>query len=510
MKNCKLILLVFLLTLVPLVACAKNDPLKLATVERENVAQIEAILEKGINIERSTGDRIKVWVADEEFDWLLEQGWEAVWVPEENYRIPWEPRPKGPKTITTPLNFYPTHEEIGLDLAELETNFPNLCRVESIGTSVQGRELWFIKISDNPDVEEDEPEFKYISTMHGNETTGMPMLMNLIHLLLEDYGTDPRITSLVDETEIWIMPLMNPDGYSRPFPVRHNANNRDLNRDFPDRNFNPVNTPAGRQPETQAIMAFGAAHSSVMSANFHGGALVMNYPWDSATGVQCETSPPGPVQPSWITPDDEVFVANSLAYSTPNIPMFNGSFSQGISNGIDWYSICGGMQDWNYQWLGCMEITIEISNTKNPSPTTLLGFWGDNEESILAYMEQVHIGVRGVITDANTSDPLAATIRVAGRDQDNFTDPDVGDYHRLLLPGTYDLAFEADGYVGQIMAGVVVTASAATRLDVQLQPIPTPTSTITLTATSSPTSTATPTITETPTPTRPSSIIRVR
>src|SRR5206468_1559985 len=111
----------------------------------------------------------------------------------------------------------------------------------------------------------------------------------------------------------------------------------------------------------------------------------------------------------------------------------------------------------------------------------------DNRDSMLNYMEGANWGVRGLVTNANTGAPLNAKITLIGpppnptpdphhpNTQSVFTDPAVGDYHRMLLPGTYTLKFEAAGYVTQTISNVVVTSrttdpTATLRLNVQLAP----------------------------------------
>ena len=88
-----------------------------------------------------------------------------------------------------------------------------------------------MKISDNVTVAEDEPEFRYISSLDGNEVVGKEMCMYLINYLVDNYGTDPVVTDLVNSEEIWIMPSANPDGTANA--SRYNANGFDLNRSFP-------------------------------------------------------------------------------------------------------------------------------------------------------------------------------------------------------------------------------------------------------------------------------------
>ncbi|MFQ5430496.1 MAG: M14 family zinc carboxypeptidase [Phycisphaerae bacterium] len=358
------------------------------------------------------------------------------------------------------------YADIGPTLLSYETSYPGLCKRYDLGPTTQGRTIWAIRISDNVLVEEDEPEFKYVATMHGDEILGATLCMKLIDDLLLQYGTDPQITSLVDSVEIWIVPLMNPDGYDRSPRTRYNAGGVDLNRDFPDNLTSPNNTTAGRAPETAAIMNWSFGRSFTLSANFHGGALVANYPYDgrpdgsSGSGLYVAC------------PDDDVFRSISEAYSQLNLPMYNNpSFPpNGTTNGADWYAIYGGMQDWNYRYMGCNGVTIEVSNTKEPPASQIPAFWSDNRDAMLAYVEQSLIGVRGIVTDSGSGLPLAATVTVAGRDHTVYTDPDVGDYHRMLLPGTYDLTFAAAGHDTRTVMNVAVNPGPATRLDVALDP----------------------------------------
>ena len=359
-----------------------------------------------------------------------------------------------------PLDEYHSFEELTATMLQFQQDYPDLCLVESVGKSALGRDLWVAKISDNVQSEEPEPEFKYISSMHGDEPVGMEMCLKFIRHLLENYNSDSRIKQIVDETEIWIMPLMNPDGYV--LRKRYNYNNVDLNRNFPDRISDPNNTPEGRQLETQAVMNFCNHHSFVLSANFHTGALVVNYPYDSnESGSQTYTA----------CPDDQLFIEISKAYSFYNQDMWNSyRFQFGITNGTAWYPIYGGMQDWNYVWMKCNEVTVEVSNTKWPNASLLPSLWEDNRESMLHYLETINWGVRGIVTDSTTHDPLFATIEVLGIDHKIYSDPDLGDYYRMLLPGEYTLRFSADGYYSKEFYSVQVVEDHPTYLYVQLAP----------------------------------------
>jgi carboxypeptidase D len=145
----------------------------------------------------------------------------------------------------------------------------------------------------------------------------------------------------------------------------------------------------------------------------------------------------------------------------------NPEFEDGISNGSAWFSITGGMQDWSYRYAGVPEVTIELSNIKRPSSDVLDELWIDNEESMLAFIEAARIGLRGVVTDRATGEPVWAKVLITGNEQPVFTDPDVGDYHRLLLPGEYGVTIHAPGLISRREI-VQVGEGAATRLDTAL------------------------------------------
>ena len=124
--------------------------------------------------------------------------------------------------------------------------------------------------------------------------------------------------------------------------------------------------------------------------------------------------------------------------------LLDESFPNGITNGASWYSVSGGMQDWNYLNTNDMEITIEVSCFKYPPAKDLPEYWHLNREALLQYMEQVHSGVRGFVTATDGSPIFNASVFVAGIERviRTFT---FGDYWRLLLPGEYQITATAPG-----------------------------------------------------------------
>ncbi|HKQ62363.1 MAG TPA: M14 family zinc carboxypeptidase [Candidatus Polarisedimenticolaceae bacterium] len=459
------------LLLAPLLALAAGRgergpvfPARVALGDRQ--ADLKTFRDLDLDVDGVYDTWARVYLVDEELDKLKLLGFSVTRLPDDAPRLAELAALEALGHVSPApavAAAYHTYETLTADLQALAAAHPDLVRLISLGTSVQGRQLWMVKLSANPDVNEDEPEVAYIAAMHGDEVVGKEMCYDLLDSLLAGYGVDPRITQLIDTTEIWIMPSMNPDGTA--LGQRYNAQGIDLNRNFPDQYDDPNNTPAGRAPEVQAVMNWGAPRRTVLSANYHGGSLVANYPFDgSASGSSIYTA----------APDDSVFLSLSRTYADHNAPMrasnSDASFNNGVCNGADWYVIYGGMQDWNYIWRGNFEITLEISTIKWPSGSTLPQFWTDNREAMLSYFERAHEGIRGIVTDAVSGAPLAAEVRVVGDPFASHTDPAVGDYHRVMLPGAYDLEVSAPGYATQLVHGVNPALSAA-RYDVALEPL---------------------------------------
>jgi hypothetical protein len=445
----------------------RQTPVTKVEVTVPDRTSLDQLLGAGFDVDSVRANRAVVYADDEELANLRAAGWELkVLTP----ASPGGPTPKA-------LGEYNGYTNMTAMLDGYATNYPALCRKLSLGKSVRNRDLWAVKITTNPDLPQDKPKFKYISTIHGNEPLGTEMCLYLIDLLLKGYGSnDTRIVNLVSNVEIWIVPLINPDGRESNPPQRYNANGYDLNRSFPEGSATdfgnwlygpPMNTNA-LPPEVLAVMTWTTNHNFSMGANFHTGSVVVNYPYDN-DGLGSVPSP---------SPDEALFQAVSRSYSSNNPPMwadndYTQHFTNGIVNGADWYSISGGLQDWSYRYDGSLDVTIELADYQWPDPpaSELPTYWDQNRQSMLAHMEWVLRGVRGVLRDAQTGQPVRGAVRTEGFHHLVFSDAAAGGYHRILLPGTYTLWFYAPGYVSQRVTNVVVGSGTATRLDVALQPV---------------------------------------
>jgi len=367
---------------------------------------------------------------------------------------------------------------------------PAIARLSSLGATtntVRPHALWAMKLSDHPDDEEDEPEVLLTSTMHGDETTGFMLLLRLIDELTANYvpgSADPyqqRLTRLVDELEIWILPNSNPDGTyyqqdssvsgaTRYFTTSTGASAYvDPNRNFSDPKGGAHPDGEAYWTETLHMMDFAAAHSSALSLNFHGGAEVVNLPWDTWDHVHADTDWFMAWGTAWATSAQVAGAAAGLGSGYMNDD-FDNDGVLGVTNGWEWYEVEGGRQDYTLWEHRGREVTIEISSTKNPAGSQMPLYWDANREALLAFLEVALRGVRGRVTDAYGT-PLAAAVAIPARDLDRsetWTDPDLGDYHRLLEAGTFALRFSAPGFEALDVPGIVVGAGDATRLDVVL------------------------------------------
>jgi hypothetical protein len=214
-------------------------------------------------------------------------------------------------------------------------------------------------------------------------------------------------------------------------------------------------------PETVAMMALAESKTFVLSANFHGGVEVVNYPWDTVARRHPDNL--------WFTD----LARNWADLAQNDSPAgYMTDFIDGITNGHDWYQINGGRQDFMTFFHGGREVTIELSHTKLLPADELDDLWQWNRRALLDFIAHAQEGIRGVVTDPNGT-PLEATIEVLGVDRAEDgsmarTDPAVGDYHRLLLPGLYDLRIEAADFQPREIHGIAVINGEATVVDVVL------------------------------------------
>ncbi len=366
---------------------------------------------------------------------------------------------------------YPTYDVYLQMMQKFANDHPGLTVLDTIGYSHDHRLVLALKITDNPQDDEDEPEFFYSAQMHGDELIGQVMMLRLADYLLTNYYNDPQVQNLVNNVEIWINPLANPDGLYNGTnndvsnATRYLYNWIDPNRNFPSPNSTHPDGEAYAQ-ETIDMMQFMSDHHFDLSANIHSGAEVANYPWDTWD----TTTKTHPDNDWWIHVCSEY--ANTV-FSNSNNGYFTDVTANGIIEGGDWYIVEGSRQDYMTYFKYGREITLELSGEKMLDAQLLPQYWNYNYRSLLKYMEQSLYGLRGLITDADTGEPLEAKVEIAGHDRDNsfvFSHLPVGDYHRYLKAGTYHVTYSKTGYVSQTIT-VQITDNNTTIQNVALQKV---------------------------------------
>ncbi|XP_056635449.1 carboxypeptidase D-like [Diorhabda sublineata] len=362
---------------------------------------------------------------------------------------------------------YHTNDELQDVLKELEnTGKKKLsAKLYSIGNSSNPDRpfpLWVFSLTAADPSQYGIPNVKLLGNLHGNEAGGREILLQLIEYLIDQFDKDKNVTWLLKNTKIHIVPTINPDGFEvagvackgitgRNVPFR----DIDLNRNFPD--FFCPDPDLILSKESEALINWMTNTKFILSAALHEGALVANYPYD--------LNPNNADGEAFETPDKDVFKYLARTYSNNHPKMHKGEkcpdnnekFVGGITNGAAWYGFRGGMGDYNYNFHGCMELTLELSCCKRPHAELLSTLWNENKLSLLLYCMQANRGVTGRVLDSETRQPIEAKLKIIGREKLvlwNRSEYEIfflsykktGEFWRLLLPGTYTLKVEANGY----------------------------------------------------------------
>ena len=285
---------------------------------------------------------------------------------------------------------YPTYPAYLALMTSFEKEYPEICHIDTLGHSVRGKLILAAEITGNLKEKYEKPGFFYSAQIHGDETATSILMLRLIDTLLSAYSDSLDIWQLVEETRIWINPLANPDGayYSSDSTlngcIRYNANEEDLNRNFPDPLHVPNPNTLPRQPETLAMMVFAENNQIHLSANFHAGNECVNYPWDSTPDRHPETN--------WFIKISREYADTVRSYAPED---YFDEFHEGVTNGWDWYPIYGGRQDYMNDYHKCKEITIEISDTKQYPAAHLGELWKYHKRSLLNFIKRVNEGITG-------------------------------------------------------------------------------------------------------------------
>ena len=337
-----------------------KDPAEIGTINRI------------CSVDGSDGKTVVCYANQREYDEMLQAGYQPF--------LQMPPSMRATYTMWSGQGVYNWNSYLTYSqYSDMMSGFANMslsgrtCTLINLGKLSSRRQLLGVRINNGSP--EGKPKFLYTSTMHGDEITGMILMLRLINELCT--SDDKRIVNLVNNLDIFIFPNTNPDGtyYGGDNTVsgarRANANGVDMNRNYPD--FNNGTHPDGYayQTETQWMMNLAQQHLFTMSANFHGGSEVVNYPWDNTYTRHADDA--------WWQYVSRDYANKAHAVSSSYMTAENN----GITNGADWYVITGSRQDYMNYYAQCRELTIECSNSKTPTASQLPSFWNYNHNAML-------------------------------------------------------------------------------------------------------------------------------
>lgn len=399
-------------------------------------------------------------------------------------------------TITELDPFFYTYNSMIDSLFSWQSQFPQIASLELIGqTQQEQRDIYAIKISDNVATDEDEPVLLFDGTHHACEIMGMEICLALADTLLHSYVTDSTITSIVNDFEIWIVPLINPDGNSAvhsDISLFYRKNGRDLDNDGNlyeylcnnswtcstegidlNRNYDwywqyggsniPMNyyyrgANPSSESENQAITGLVSRIRPLMSLTYHSWGEVVYYPWQWSDYSAA--------------PDSNVIEDIALEFAS-YIPKENGFESYDIepSEGRS-----GQALNWQYGHYGVISFLPETVQSQDfiPESEERRDAVVDANLSGIFYLFSRANGsqIRGVVTDRHSHAPLSAEIRVlqaySTRVDPRMADSLYGRFYRLMTPGAYTLEFRHPDYPVKTLSNVVVADGQITDLNVKL------------------------------------------
>lgn len=369
-------------------------------------------------------------------------------------------------------------------LYTVQNNYPSICKVYNLTTlynlspTYEGRHLYALKISDNVAEDEDEPNFLMVSAHHAREIVTPVLALYAIDQLTSKYGINASVTAAVNNYEIWIAPVWNPDGYVYMFNYdNYWRKNRcpyppgigvDQNRNYPfgwyssgSGSTNPTSeTYKGPSPaseaETQTMIAWGNDRYFAKVLDYHSsgrevlyGYLSLTHPFTSF--LQSE--------------------AQRLSYAV------------GYGGAIRLASADGENYQWHLAFNGSYSNLIETHTTFQPTYESAC-----TEAALVwpgtLWLLQRPISLSGHVRDAYSNEPVVSSITLQGITFPNgehfMSEPRFGRYHFFLPPGTYTVNFSAEGYRSQ-KHQITVSLSSAEILEVPLHRINEPPCTPTIT-----------------------------
>ncbi|MBN3034810.1 MAG: carboxypeptidase regulatory-like domain-containing protein [Bacteroidales bacterium] len=407
------------------------------------------------------------------------------------------------------LNGYRSYADLLTELQQIEAAHPSICKLYDVGDS-RGKEyllggnnnyanynheVWALKVSDNVQQEEDEPCIYYMGEHHAREPISLEVAMYILNHILNNYGTDPQITANVNSSQIWFIPLVNPNGHKIVTDewdlwwrknIRDNNGNGNIDpssgSSYPDgvdpnRNYgfewggqgtstNPGDItycgPSGfSEPEVYAMRDLLSAHHFVAGISYHSYSELVLWPYGYTSGA---------------TPPDQAALSALGIAMANTIPAAGGGY---YTPQQSWqlYPASGTTDDYAYGEHGIFGYTIELGTEFIPPANEILSICQDNLQAALILQDRINKStLTGHVFNASTSQPVVAEVYVEGIDNSGVfrepyrSDTAFGRYYRMLPNGNYTVTFSAYGYISQTFTGVNINSVNQTILDVYLVP----------------------------------------
>jgi hypothetical protein len=343
--------------------------------------------------------------------------------------------------------FFHTYPQLRDTWATIAQNHPSICRLDTIGLSYNGNLILAMKISDNVDAMEGETRICFDFSIHGNENNGCEIAHYALIQIVEGYNVDPDITRWVNEREIWLVPMDNPDGLiSRS---RYNGHGVDCNRNYGmgwDFGSNGGSGPFS-EPETQCYYFLSEEHPMAAWSQYHSGVETAMWPWGYTKRA---------------TMDSVVHAYEMTRYGEIcDLEPFQ------ISRGL--YTVTGGSVDWYYGARGALGYAPEVCDGQPSPPSEIDTINRANWTAMKEQIERVMWGISGRVLDSVSGEPVSAHVTVNPPNWFTYTDS-MGYYHKNVHAGTYAVTVEANGYRTKTVSSVVVPADTFTVADVSLAP----------------------------------------
>ena len=392
------------------------------------------------------------------------------------------PPPIGASAGPVPYSNY-SFASMLADLQALAAAHPGEASLTVFGYGHDGNPMYLMKVSDNVSKHEDEPRVLFMGVHHAGEAIGVDCCMNTLHYLLDNYGADLQATAYVNDNEIYVAPMANPDGWMKiqngvvaswRKNTRDNNGNGSFDPSFDgvdlNRNFSfhwglagspnpPSSTYYGpsplSEPEDQAIAPLGALERFALALTYHMSGEVIIYPW-TYLGQK--------------TPDHPTYSSVAAALASKINSIFGGAYAPVVAGDTGGY-----VDDHLYGLHGTLCFTVEVT-AANTTPSINLAV-ANNLPGAKYILDRVKVGqVTGRVANAKTSQPVSAKVEILQVNSsalpDRTSDPQFGRYRWILDDGTYTLRVSStQGYQTATVPGLLVTSSAATVQDVLLAPL---------------------------------------